>query len=248
MMERNWYPIFLRDMLLFRRRLLKIGYLFSAMLVPVIYLLTFGMGLGRSVQIQGTDYLSYLIPGLVAMSSMNNSYTWVANALNLNRLYFKTFQVFVQAPIQPSDIMIGEVLSGMTKGLFASGLILIVGFITAPDLSISVLFVVTLLLNCFMFASLGVITGMITKSHEDTATYSNFFIIPMAFFSGTFFPIDRIPSPFKEVVWVLPLSHSNMLIRRTSLDVEALVSLAVLVAYAAAFFVIGSRLIRDYSE
>jgi len=68
MIAEGWYPIFLREMLLFRRKLLKVGYLFSAMLVPIIYLLTFGLGLGRNVQMQGTDYLSYLIPGLVAMS------------------------------------------------------------------------------------------------------------------------------------------------------------------------------------
>ncbi len=86
---------------------------------------------------------------------MMNSYTWVANALNLNRLYFKTFQVFIQAPIRPSAIMVGEVLAGMVKGLFASGLILIVGFVMAANLSITPLFMMTLLLNCFLFASLG---------------------------------------------------------------------------------------------
>jgi Nod factor-specific ABC transporter NodJ protein len=248
MMKGAWYPIFLREMLLFRRKLLKLGYLFSAMLVPIIYLLTFGLGLGRNVRIQGMDYLSYLIPGLVAMSSMNNSYTWVANSLNLNRLYFKTFQVFIQAPIRPSDIMVGETLAGMVKGLFASGLILIVGFVTAEDLAVTPLFAVTLLLNCFLFACLGVITGMITKSHEDTATYSNFFIMPMAFFSGTFFPLDRIPEILRYVVWALPLTHTNVVIRKDSLDTEGAISLAILVVYAIAFFVIGSRLIRDYSE
>ena len=125
----GWYPIFLREMLLFRRKLLKLGYLFSAMVVPIIYLVTFGLGLGPNVQMQGTDYLSFLIPGLVAVSSMNNSYTWVANSLNLNRLYFKTFQVFIQAPVRPSAIMVGEVLAGIVKGLFASCLILIVGLL-----------------------------------------------------------------------------------------------------------------------
>ena len=95
MKQPGWYPIFLREMLLFRRKLLKLGYLFSAMISPVIYLIAFGFGLGKSVQISGTGYLAFLIPGLVAMSSMNNSYTWVSSALNLNRLYFKTFQVFI---------------------------------------------------------------------------------------------------------------------------------------------------------
>jgi Nod factor-specific ABC transporter NodJ protein len=244
----EWYPVFLREMLMFRRKLMKLGYLFSAMVVPIIYLVTFGLGLGRNVQIQGSDYLTYLLPGLVAMSSMNNSYTWVASALNLNRLYFKTFQVFVQAPIRPSSIMIGEVLAGMVKGLFASALILIVGFIVSRDLSITPLFVVTLLLNCFLFACLGVIVGMITKSHEDTSTYNNFFILPMAFFSGTFFPVDRMPELLKYLVYMLPLTHTNIVIRQTIPDAAGLLSLGVLAAYALAFFIAGSRLISNYSE
>lgn len=184
----GWYPIFLKEMLQFKRKLLRLGYIFSAMMAPIIYLVTFGLGLGRTVKLsEGTDYLTFLLPGLVAMSSMNNSYSWVASSLNLSRLYFKTFQVYIQSPIKPFSIMIGEVLAGMVKGLFASLLILIVGFVMPSKFSINLIFVITLLLNCFMFASLGVITGMITKSHEDTATYSNFFYNAYGFFQRNIF-------------------------------------------------------------
>jgi Nod factor-specific ABC transporter NodJ protein len=235
-------------MLLFRRKFLRLGYLFSAMAVPIIYLIAFGLGLGRNVRMQGTDYLTFLIPGLIAMSSMNNSYTWVASALNLNRLYFKTFQIFIQAPISPSSIMIGEVLAGMVKGLFASVLIIIVGFLTSDGFFITPLVVVVLLINCFLFANLGVITGMLAKSHEDTATYSNFFIMPMAFFSGTFFPVDKIPNFIKPVIYLMPLTHTNIVIRKAALDAEGLISLLITVLYAAVFFICGSRLIQKYSE
>ena len=244
----QWYPIFLREMLLFKRKLLRLGYLFSAMVVPIIYLIVFGFGLGRSVSIGGGDYLFFLIPGLVAMSSMNNSYNWVSSALNLNRIYFKTFQVFVQAPIRSSSIMIGEVLSGMVKGLFASLLIIAVGVVATSPSFITGPFLLALLINCFLFSNLGVITGMVSKSHEDTATYTNFFIMPMAFFSGTFFPVDRMPTAVKYVMYVLPLTHTNLLIRKVSFDYEGAISLAVLVLYAAAFFAYGTHLIRNYSE
>ncbi len=247
-MRLEWYPIFLREMLLFRRRLMRLGYIFSAMVVPIIYLIAFGLGLGNRVQIGRLDYLSFLIPGLVAMSSMNNSYTWVASNINLNRLYFKTFQVFVQAPIRPSSIMIGEVLAGMAKGLFASALIIAVGLLSSSHFSITFPFLITLLINCFLFASLGVITGMLAKSHEDTATYSNFFIMPMAFFSGTFFPVDHLPAVIKWIIYVLPLTHANIAIRKDLLDPEGLLSLLCLVVYAAVFFFYGSALIRRYNE
>jgi ABC-type multidrug transport system permease subunit len=247
-MRMQWYPLFLREMLLFRRKLLRMGYLFSAMVVPIVYLVTFGFGLGRNVSIQGKDYLGFLIPGLVAMSSMINSYTWVASALNLNRIYFKTFQIFVQSPIRPSSIMIGEVLAGMVKGLFASFLIIIVGLFASSSFAVTPLFLLTLLLNCFLFSSMGIITGMVTNSHEDTATYANFFILPMAFFSGTFFPLDRMPGLLKALVYIMPLTHTNILIRKTALDIEGIASLIVLLLYAAGFFAYGSRLIKKYSE
>jgi Nod factor-specific ABC transporter NodJ protein len=244
----GWYPIFFREMLLFRRKLLRMGYLFSAMIVPIIYLIAFGLGLGRNVRIHETDYLTFLIPGLVAMSSMTNSYTWIATAFNLNRLYFKTFQVFVQAPISPSSILIGEVLAGMVKGLFASVLIILVGFLVSAKFSITPLFLIALLINCFLFSSLGVITGMLAKSHEDTATYSNFFIMPMAFFSGTFFPVDKIPNFIKPIIYLMPLTYTNIVIRKALLDTEGLISFAVLIIYSMAFFIYGSRLIKNYSE
>ncbi|WP_028895531.1 ABC transporter permease [Syntrophorhabdus aromaticivorans] len=244
----EWYPIYLREMLLFRRKLFKLGYLFSAMVVPIIYLVAFGLGLGKSVQTGHGNYLDFLIPGLVAMSSMSNSYTWVANALNLNRLYFKTFQLFVQAPISPFSIMIGEVCAGVTKGLFASVLIIFVGFTISPRFTITPLFIMVLLLNCFLFACLGIVTGMITTSHEDTSTYANFFILPMAFFSGTFFPVDKIPPVIRWIIDVMPLTHTNILMRKTCLDGEGAVSLAVLLVYAVVFFMYGSHTIRRYSE
>jgi len=245
----GWYPIFLKEMLQFKRKLLRLGYIFSAMMAPIIYLVTFGLGLGRTVKLsEGTDYLTFLLPGLVAMSSMNNSYSWVASSLNLSRLYFKTFQVYIQSPVKPFSIMIGEVLAGMVKGLFASLLIITVGFVVPSNFSINLIFVVTLLFNCFMFASLGVITGMITKSHEDTATYSNFFIMPMAFFSGTFFSIDRIPTIFKPIIYIMPLTHTNVLIRKNYIDTEALISLLIILLYCTIFFLVGSNLMKKYNE
>jgi len=99
-----------------------------------------------------------------------------------------------------------------------------------------------------LFANLGVITGMRTQSHEDTATYSNFFIMPMAFFCGTFFPVDRLPPFIKWIVYIMPLTHTNIAMRKGSLDEEGLFSLGILAVYAVVFFIYGSRLIQKYSE
>lgn len=243
----DWYPVFLREMLLFRRKLLHASYLVSAMVTPVIYLVTFGFGLGRDVRVQGQSYLGFLVPGLIAMTSMNNSYSWVATNLNLNRIYLRTFQVLVQAPIGTSSILIGEVLAAMVKGLFASVLIICIGYI-AGSFSITWVFIVALVVNCFLFANLGVIVGMLSKSHEDTGTYSNFFIMPMAFLSGTFFQIDRMPAALKAIVYVLPLTHTNILIRKLRMDTQGWMAFLVLAVYSVVCWLWAWHLIRRYNE
>jgi ABC-2 type transport system permease protein len=244
----NWYPIFLREMIQFKKKLFRLGYIFTSMMVPLLYLLAFGLGLGRSVQVPGGSYLGFLLPGLVAMSSMNNSYNWVASGLNLSRVYFKTFQVLIQAPIAPTSIMAGYVLAGMVRGLFASVMIILVGLVAGAGFHLSWLFLFTLLLNCFLFANMGVLIGMLTKTHEDTSTYANFFILPMVFFSGTFFPIDRMPKLLQYLILCLPLTHTNILIRKPTLDGEGITAILVMAGYAVLFFVLGSRKIKNYSE
>jgi ABC-2 type transport system permease protein len=70
----------------------------------------------------------------------------------------------------------------------------------------------------------------------------------MAFFSGTFFPLDRFPEFLKSLIRILPLTHTNIVIRKEYLDGDALTSLAVLTIYTVFFILYGSQLIRRYSE
>lgn len=244
----GFYPVFLREMMLFRRRFLRLGYFFSAMFTPLLYLLAFGLGLGRKVSIAGGSYMDFLLPGLVAMSSMNNSYTWIASSLTVGRLHFRTFQVFIQSPVSPSAIVLGEVLAGMVRGLFASGMILLVGLVLGSGSYFLPLFVPALLLNCFLFACLGVVSGLRAKSHEDTATFSNFFILPMAFVGGTFFPIEEMPRWLQIIIRTLPLAHTNDLMRAKSMGPHGLLSLAVLLSFSILLYGLSIYLVRRYSE
>ena len=244
----NWFPVFYREILIFERRLLRLGYVVSAFLMPLLYLLAFGLGLGRQVNVSGGTYLNYLLPGLVAMSSMINSFTWVANGLTMGRLYFQTFQVYVQAPVSAADIVWGQVAAGVVRGLFSSLILLVLGVLIGSGLNLNLLFLLSLLVNCLLFAALGVVVGMRSKSHEDTANFSNFFIMPMAFFSGTFFPVHQMPWALQIIVSCLPLTHTNHLLRFPVWDLRALISLGVLAAYCAVSLVLAIFLVRRYSE
>ena len=244
----NWYPIFLREILLFGRRLLRLGYVISAMFMPLLYLLAFGLGLGNRVSIGGGSYLDYILPGLIAMSSMINSYTWVANGLTMGRLYFRTFQVYLQAPVSAAAIVFGQVMSGIVRGLVSSAVLIVLGFLLGSRLTFNLVFVAALLINCFLFAAFGVIVGMRSRSHEDTANFTNFFIMPMAFFCGTFFPIEQMPRVLRMIIHAMPLTYTNHLLRTPAWSPESLVALLILAIFSIFFLGLAIVLIRRYSE
>ncbi|MFZ5448868.1 MAG: ABC transporter permease [Thermodesulfobacteriota bacterium] len=244
----NWFPIFYREILLFRRRLLRLGYVVSALFAPMLYLLAFGLGLGKRVAIAGGTYLDYLLPGLIAMTSMTNSYTWIATSMTVGRLHFRTFQVYIQSPVTATDIVVGQILAGMLRGVFASVILLVLGLFLGGGFRLNPLFILALLLNCLVFAAFGVIVGMKSRSHEDTATFTNFFIMPMAFFCGTFFPVEEMPWLLQYVIKILPLTHTNQLLRVPYWSLETLGSLALLAAYGILCLALGILIIRRYSE
>lgn len=226
----NFYPVFLREMIIFKNRIFKLGYLFSTMITPLLYLIAFGFGLGRGININGVPYPAFVVPGICAMSSMTNSYMWIATSISVGRLYFKTFDEYMVSPVTPSSIMLGEVLAGIVRGVFASSFILIAGWIFGAGFPKNPIFLLAWFLNCLIFACLGVISGVFAKSHEDTATFSNFFIMPMAFFCGTFFPVEKLPCFIKAALYFLPLTHASRALRASFLGKEVAIDSMVIMA------------------
>ena len=137
------------------------------------------------------------------MTSMTNSYTWIATSMTVGRLHFRTFQVYIQSPVTAADIVVGQILAGMVRGLFASVILLGLGLFLGTGFHLNLMFILVLVLNCLVFAAFGVIVGMKSRSHEDTATFTNFFIMPMAFFCGTFFPVEEMPWLVRDIIKIV---------------------------------------------
>lgn len=244
----RWYPVFLREVLIFQKRLFRLGYVVSIIFTPLLYLLAFGLGLGRQISVAGSTYLDFLLPGLIAVSSMINAYTWISTNLTVSRLHFRTLQIYLQAPVSPAAIVVGQVLAGVLWGLLGSFLLLVLGLLFGGQVGVNPIFLLALVLNCIAFAAFGVVVGMTSRSHEDNATFSNFVILPMAFFCGTFFPLANLPPVLRYVVLALPLTHTNILLRRPDLGLQTLISLGVLLFYALLCVFLGMKIIRNYSE
>ena len=207
---RGCLAVYQRELLILKKKLAR--QLASMSVGPVLYLVAFGLGMGKDVQVHGRPYLEFLIPGLVAMSSMTQAFA-IASEINIARFYWRIFEEFQAAPIRNIAYVTGEVLAGITRGLLSIGVILIIALIAGIALSYNLFFWLAVVLNSFVFASLAVCMAMLVRSHADQALLTNFFITPMAFLGGTFFPVDRMPLWVQKVLDFLPLTHAAHAIR-----------------------------------
>ncbi|MFT3960469.1 ABC transporter permease [Propionivibrio sp.] len=241
-------PIFLREMQLFRVKLSRPTYVVSALVTPLMYLLVFGLGLGRQVRIGGGDYLSFLVPGLIGMTAMNNAFNWVANAVNFSRFYYRTWTLVLLAPVSPLAICAGHVAAGIARGLIATALVAAAGFAAGWRPTPTLLFPLALLLEMACFSALGLLVGIKTKTSEEHMAYTNFLITPMGFFCGTFFPLDGLPGWLAQPMLLSPLTQANIALRLPAFTGEALVALGALAAFTALFLLFAVKAVASYAE
>lgn len=221
----------------FRRDFYKIT--LAAMIAPLMYLIVFGMGI-RTIS-NGEPYLNFLIPGVVALTTMNGSFNAIAQNLNVQRLYEKAFDQVMISPTPLWQFIVGQVIGGSLRGLYAGCIILLLTLPIGTGLVFNGISFLIMFLNGAVFSTIGVVVSFYAKSHTDVPRFSNYVIMPMAYLCNTFFSTEQIPSGIRQAVSALPLSQTSAMLRSIasggSADIKGIaVLLAYLIGFGAAAF------------
>jgi len=207
--------IFWGDWLDLRVRIVQVAA--SGLVSPLIYILAFGLGLGSSLPkpAVGSNYLEFILPGMVALSSMTISFGGTTFSICGDRLFTKNFEELLLVPIHPLALYIGKMLAGIVRGLMTSGSVILVAVLFTGKVGsfLNPLFLLLLVLNCAVFAGLGVLVGLSVRSLESVGLYNNFVIIPMSFLGATFFDPATLPGALKVIVYLLPLTYTSIGLR-----------------------------------
>jgi ABC-2 type transport system permease protein len=192
----------------------------SGLVSPLIYILAFGLGLGSSLDAlarpsAGENYLEFMLPGMVALSSMAISFGGTTFSICGERLFTKTFEEMLLVPIHPLAMLVGKMMAGIVRGLLTSGSVMLVAIAFTGKVwsFLNPLFVLILVLNCAVFSAIGVLVGLSVRSLETVGLYNNFLIVPMSFLGGTFFDPATLPPLLKPVVYCLPLTYTSLGLR-----------------------------------
>ena len=234
--------VYYREMRVLRTRILR--NVAAGMVSPALFLVAFGYGLGRGRSFEGMDYLDFLFAGLLTMSTLNASYS-IGTDINIARFYLKTFDEYLIAPIARWQVVAGEVLYGMTRGLINATIFFIYAFTAGLNIQITPLFALTLVMHMAMFSLLGFSVALAVKRHGDQFALNTFLITPMTFLSGIFFPVDQAPLALKWLVQLFPVSHAVSLMRaELTGGATQYAHLFILTVFLAAFFAAALRLAK----
>lgn len=193
----------------FRRDFYKIT--LAAMVAPLMYLIVFGLGIQTTSH--GQPYLYFLIPGVVSLTTMNGSFNAIAQNLNVQRLYEKAFDQVMISPTPLWQFIVGQIIGGSLRGLYAGCIILILTMPIRTGLVFNWISFVIMFLNGAVFSAIGVVVSFIAKNHADVPRFSNYIIMPMSYLCNTFFSTASMPHGIREVVAALPLSQTSGMIR-----------------------------------
>ena len=205
----------------------------SAVVGPLLFLTAFGWGLGNAIEMNGGSYIDFIIPGIIAMITMTTSFNVVANDINISRVYAKTFEAVMIAPIRTSTFVLARITASALRGLYGAVLVLLAAFLFQANLQIDWYFILVLVLNCYVFSTIGIIAGLIVDSHADMGKITNFIITPMSFLSGTFFPLDRFPDFLRIIFELLPLTQAIIGLRSGVAASGSWIVLVALLGYLA---------------
>ena len=117
--------------------------------------MAFGWGLGRGMSVNGTSYLQFVVPGIIALTAMTASFNGAGTRLNVDRLYFRSFDECLMAPISLLSLLLGKALIGVVRGLVSSIAFIAASLLLAPGFRVGPLFLMELLLTCLVFSFLG---------------------------------------------------------------------------------------------
>ncbi len=205
----NWlglYTLYVKEVKRFTNVFLQT--ITAPMITTLLFVIVFSVAIDRGAGIQGIPYITFLIPGLMIMSVLQNAFANVSSALMSAKVTGSIVDL-LYAPLGPIEIFIAYSLSGITRGFFvfmASYMLLL--FVGIASLPINFIWSsVFLILGGFALSSMGMMAGIWAQKFDQLSVITNFVIHPFAFLSGTFYSIERLPDYLKTLVYFNPFFY-----------------------------------------
>lgn len=174
----------------------------------ILYFVIFGNLIGSRIgEMGGHSYIEYIVPGVVMMGVIINSYTNVVSSF-FGAKYQHYIEEMLVSPIHNLTLLMGYVIGGACRGLLVGLLVLGVS-LTFTDIQIQywLATLVFTFLTAILFATLGLINGIFARNFDDISIVPNFVLTPLTYFGGVFYSVTMLPPLWQSLSHLNPLFY-----------------------------------------
>jgi ABC-2 type transport system permease protein len=182
----------------------------APVITSMLFLMVFAVAIGDRAKLAGdVDFITFLVPGLVMMTVLQNAFANSSSSLVVSKVQGNIVDMLMP-PIGPAELLVGLAAGGMTRGI-AVGLVaaLVLGLFGGLSVPAAPLVALAfLVLGSLALAFAGILAGIWASKFDEMAAITNFVIQPLAFLSGTFYSVERLPSPFDTIATLNPFFYA----------------------------------------
>ena len=213
-----------------------------------LYFVIFGSLIGSRIgEMGGFDYMSFIVPGLIMMSVITNSYSNVASSF-FSAKWQRNVEEMLVAPVPNWVIVAGYVGGGMCRGILV-GLIVTLVSLLFVDIQLHNVWVIiaTVALTSATFALGGLINAIFANSFDDLSHITPFILTPLTYLGGVFYSISLLPEFWQSVSKANPIVYMVNAFRYGFLgvsDVSLVAAFSVIIFFIISLFTIAMILIN----
>ena len=173
-----------------------------------LYFIIFGTFIGSQIgDIQGFSYMQFIVPGLIMMAIITNSYSNVTSSF-FGSKFQRNIEELLVSPTKPMTILLGYIFGGVLRGLLVGLAVLIVAsFFTDLVVQNYFLLIGFVFVTSFLFSTIGFINGMFAKKFDDVAIIPTFVLTPLTYLGGVFYSITALPEFWQSVSKLNPILY-----------------------------------------
>ncbi|MBK6757986.1 MAG: ABC transporter permease [Moraxellaceae bacterium] len=214
-----------------------------------LYFVIFGNIVGSRVgQMGGFDYMQYIVPGLIMMSVITNSYSNVVSSF-YSAKFQRSIEELMVSPVPPHIILTGYVIGGMVRGLLVGLIVTLLSlFFTQLHISHLGVIIYSVLLTSILFSLGGFINAVFAKSFDDISIVPTFVLTPLTYLGGVFYSIDNLSPFFQTVSLFNPIVYMVNTFRYGILgvsDINVTLSLSLITVGTMALYFYALRLLTS---
>ena len=177
-------------------------------ITTALYFIIFGNLIGSQISdINGYSYMDYIVPGLILMAVITNSYANVVSSFYLSK-FQKSIEELLVSPVPNFLILSGYIAGGVARGIVV-GIVVTLVAMCFSEIKVHSIFMSfsVLILTAILFSIAGFINAIYANSFDDITIIPTFVLTPLTYLGGIFYSIDMLPEFWQNISLVNPILY-----------------------------------------